>query len=96
MFLCAALGIRAGDAEGIPPYARILAANSRGREVLRIAQEKSRIPILTKPAAVRELDDACKKVFILNSDAHDLYVLGYDAAEERRGNGDWRTSPRML
>ena len=96
MCLCAALGIRAGDAEGIPPYARILAANSRGREVLRITQEKSRIPILTKPAAVRELDDACKKVFILNSDAHDLYVLGYDAAEERRGNGDWRTSPRML
>ena len=96
MCMCAALGIHAGDAEDIPPYARVLAANSRGREVLRIAQEKSRIPILTKPAAVRELDDACKKIFVLNSDAHDLYVLGYSAAEERRGNGDWRTSPRML
>lgn len=96
MCMCAALGIHAGDAEGTPPYARVLAANARGREVLRIAQERSRIPILTKPATVRELDDACKKIFVLNSNAHDLYVLGYGAAEERRGNGDWRTSPRML
>ena len=96
MCMCAALGIHAGDAEATPPYARVLAANSRGREVLRTAQEKSRIPILTKPATVRDLDDVCKKIFILNSDAHDLYVLGYDAIEERRGNGDWRTSPRML
>ena len=96
MCMCAALGIQAGVSDGIPPYARVLAANARGREVLRIAQEKSKIPILTKPATVRELDDTCKKVFILNSDAHDLYVLGYSAVEERRGNGDWRTSPRML
>lgn len=96
MCMCAALGIQAGDADGIPPYARVLAANARGRAALRVMQDKSRIPILTKPATVRELDEHCKKIFILNSDAHDFYVLGYSAMEERRGNADWRTSPRML
>jgi len=96
MCMCAALGIQAGDADGIPPYARVLAANKRGRAALRIMQDNPRIPILTKPAAVHELDERCKKIFILNSDAHDFYVLGYSAMEERRGNADWRTSPRML
>ena len=96
MCMFAALGISAGSAEEIPPYARVLAANAKGREVLRIAQQKSRIPILTKPAFVRDLDAESKKIFVLNSDAHDFYVLCYSAVEERRGNGDWRTSPRML
>ena len=96
MCMYAALGIRAGDADGIPPYARVLAANDRGRAALRIMQDKSHIPILTKPATVRNLDDESKRVFVLNSDAHDFYVLGYSAMEERRGNADWRTSPRML
>lgn len=96
MCMYAALGIHAGEADGIPPYARVLAANDRGRAVLRILRDKSRIPILTKPATVHNLDEKSKKVFVLNSDAHDFYVLGYSAMEERRGNGDWRASPRIL
>lgn len=96
MCLCAALGIHAGDAAGTPPYARVLAADARGREVLRLAQQRAAVPILTKPASVRNMDGQSKKIFLLGSDAHDFYVLGCSAAAERRGNADWRTSPCVL
>lgn len=96
MCLCAALGIKRGQADGIPPYARILAANETGRLALNIMAEKSTIPLITKPATVKELSEECRNLFGLESAAHDLYVLGYAAKEERRGNADWRTSPKMI
>ena len=93
---CAALGVRSGMADGIPPYARLLAANARGREMLAELRESSEIPIVTKPASVRELGERSETVFSLGAAAHDLYVLGYRAAEERRGGADWRTGPRIV
>ena len=96
MCLCAALGVKRGQADGIPPYARILAANETGRAALNIMAEKSLIPLITKPAAVKELSEDCIKLFALESSAHDLYVLGYTAQEERRGNADWRATPKMI
>lgn len=96
MAMCAVLGISAGMSREIPPYARVLAANARGCALLREMDGKSRIPVITKPAAVKELDPECRAVFDLCSSAHDLYVLGYAAKEERRGGADWRTSPKII
>lgn len=96
MCLCAALGIRKGEAEGLPPYARILAANETGKAVLKTINDKASIPVITKPASVKELSVECRSLFEQCSSAHDLYVLGYNAVEERRGNADWRTSPKMM
>ena len=96
MCMCAALGIKASDSEGLPPYARVLAANDKGRSVLKIMSEKSAIPVITKPASVKELSIECRRLFELESAAHDLYVMGYSAKEERRGNADWRTSPKII
>ena len=93
---CAALGLREGMAASLPPYARLLAANSRGRELLGQWKESSPIPIVTKPSLVRELGGASEEIFSLGAAAHDLYVLGYRAAEERRGGSDWRTAPRIV
>ena len=93
---CAALGVRSGMSDGIPPYARLLAANARGREMLAELRESSEIPIVTNPASVRELGERSETVFSLGAAAHDLYVLGYRAAEERRGGADWRTGPRIV
>ena len=59
-------------------------------------RESSEIPIVTKPASVRELGERSETVFSLGAAAHDLYVLGYRAAEERRGGADWRTGPRIV
>ena len=96
MTMCACLGVREGMAEGVPPYARLLAASERGRELLRRAQDKSRIPIITKAAAARQLPRETLSVFELGSGARDLYVLGYRAAAERRGGTDWRTGPALM
>lgn len=96
MTMCACLGITEGMAEGLPPYARLLAATERGRALLRQAQDKSRVPIITKPASARRLPRETLGIFELGSGARDLCVLAYRAAAERRGGGDWRTGPAMV
>lgn len=96
MCMCAALEVKAEDCVGLPPYARVLSANEKGRAALKLMSEKSSIPILTKPAAVNELSGHCQKLFALGSAAHDLYVMGYEVRAERRGGADYRTSPSML
>ena len=94
--LCAALGVENGMAGGVPPYARLLAATARGRELLGEMKKNSAVPIVTKPAAVRELDGESERIFTLGAAAHDLYALGWRAAEERRGGADWRTGPKII
>ena len=96
MIMCAALGITAEMADGIPPYARVLAANERGCALLKEINTKTRIPILTKPASVKDLGRESQKLFALGSKAHDLYALGYTAKEERKGGLDYRTSPKII
>lgn len=96
MCLCAALGVRDGMSRGLPPYARILAANARGRELLHELRDSAPIPILAKPAAARDLGRECEALFTLGAKAHDLYVLGYPAEGERRPGMDWRTGPVIV
>ena len=89
MVLCAALGVRADTGGSTPPYARLLASTERGRALLRGAK----IPVVTKPAAVRDMDGEIQRIFTLTADARDLYVLGCESPDERRGGSDWRTGP---
>lgn len=96
MIMCAALGVTSGMTDGVPPYTRVLAVNGRGREILRAAAGTTDIPIVTKPADVRALSPRCAGLFALGADAHDLYVLGRRASEERRGGADWRTGPCIV
>jgi predicted nucleotidyltransferase len=96
MSMCAALGVKAGMADGVPPYARLLAASERGRDILREIGEKTRIPTITKPAAVREMNRDIRALFDLECSATDLYALGFTAREERRGGREWRTSPLLV
>ena len=96
MALCAALGVTKERSAGLPPYLRVLAANARGRALLRQMAEASALPVITKPAAVKELSADVQRVFEVTAAAHDLYVLGYAEAERRRPGEDWRHSPAML
>ncbi|MDE5565148.1 MAG: nucleotidyltransferase family protein [Oscillospiraceae bacterium] len=52
--MCALLGIRKEILLLDPPYARVLAFNERGRELMGIAQKKSHIPIHTSLAKLRD------------------------------------------
>ena len=94
--MCACLGIKAGMNEGMPPYARVLAANERGCELLHAFSRKSSLPILTKPAAVRQLSPESVKLFALGAQAHDFFTLAYPSPGERKGNQDWRKSPVIV
>ena len=94
--LCACLGVQAGMADGTPPYARVLAANDKGREVLRERSAKTVLPFVTKPAAVRELGREPEHLFTLGADAHDFFALSYTSLEERRPGADWRTGPKIV
>ncbi len=93
--LAACLGVE-GLPEGAPPYARVLAANGRGRALLRELAKSGGTPLVTKPAAVKKLPAEARAVFALGADAHDLYVLGYGDTALRRGGEDWRRGPFLL
>ena len=88
---CAWLGVTAADSEGMPPYVRVLAANSRGCELLKTAKKNT--TVITKPAAARKLDERGRHLFELEARATDLYVLGGETAENRRGGTEWEISP---
>lgn len=96
MCCCAALQIPAQLQEGTPPYARVLAANTMGCGLLREMRKRSRIPILTKPAAVRGLSEACQRVFQAESAAHDLWRLASGRVQDRAGGSLWRYSPIII
>lgn len=92
MAMCAALGVRAGDSAGIPPYARVLAMNDRGRRLLRGCKGNSGIPVLTKTAAVRELPERAQRIFARECAADDFYALAY-SGERRMCGMDWKKGP---
>lgn len=94
--LSAALGLRAVDAAGTPPYLRVLAANGRGRALLRRMETTARLPLVTRPAVVRTLDERVQRVFDLGAAAADLLALGYADAAQRTGDRDWRSGPVIV
>ena len=96
MIMCAALGINSGAGEGTPPYIRVLAANEKGCAILKKMKEKASLPVITKPAEINSLDPEAQECFALESAATDLFVLGFSAREERRGDRDYRISPLII
>ena len=96
MCVCACLGVKAGMNAGVPPFARVLAANAKGCALMREINNKNDIPLISKPASVRFLSADCTKLFAIGAAAHDLFVLGYGAQEHKKGGADWKTSPIIV
>lgn len=93
MVLSAYLGIQAGDSAGAPPYARVLAFNKTGQKLLRDVGKTGTVPVVTKPASARELPETAARIFALEAQSTDLYVLGYRDPQQRVGGQEWRLSP---
>ena len=53
----------------------MLAFNDRGRDLLRQMKERAALPIITKPAHVRKLDETSRRLFELEARCTDLYDL---------------------
>ena len=79
-----------------PPYIRMLAADEKGRAYLRQAAAKTTIPVVTKPAAVKNLGVRARTMFAVGASAHDLYTLSFLSIEDRKGGADWRTGPKIV
>lgn len=90
--MCACLGVKSGMNKGVPPYARILAANDKGCAILKSLKKSSDIVIVNKPAAIRKQSQECIDLFALGASAHDLYTLMYPAVGERKVQRDWKTN----
>ena len=93
MVMCAALGICAGDADGVPPYLRVLAFDARGAALLRKMKTCAVLPVIVKSARVRDESEAVRRVFDLGSRAHDLYALGWENRSAQAADGDYRAAP---
>lgn len=94
MTLWAYLGLTAVDVPDRPPYLRVLGCTVRGREVLRAAKKSSRLPILTRPARARELDEAGRRLFALEARCTDLYDLCLDPIPPP--GREWTAGPVIL
>ena len=94
LVLWAWLGITAADVPESPPYLRVLGMNGRGRAILRGMKENARLPLLTKPAHARTLDEPGRTLFEQEARFTDLYDLCLD--EIPVPGREWTQGPVLL
>lgn len=75
IILCALLGITRESFQSPPPYLRVLACNANGFDILRIARDTAKLPIIMKTADVRTLDRQAQSVFERECRCDDIYAL---------------------
>lgn len=93
MLMCAFLDVPASLSALPPPYARVLAFNDRGREVLALARESSSVPVITKPAHIRQLSSRAQEIFEKEVFASALYSLALPAWKRLPPGDEWRRNP---
>lgn len=69
------LGVPKTAPDAKPPYLRILAANTRGKEIL--SNAKPQIPLLHRASQVEKMDEECKRLWELECRATDLHALAF-------------------
>lgn len=57
------------------PYIRVLGFNEKGASLLKLCKEKSKLPIITRPADLKNLSENAKRIYELECKARDLYSL---------------------
>lgn len=77
------IGITKSDLEILPPYARVLAVNERGRDILSKAKETASIPVNTSLAKLAATGEEAKRFAQLEGKASDIFAL----AQEKIGKG---------
>ena len=96
LLLAAYLGVTPEDIPQRVPYLRVLACNSRGREVLRCMKTTAAAPVLTRSADVRRLDAGAQRLFALTARAEEQYTLAYPSLAAAKPGSAWTTTPVIL
>ena len=94
LLLWAYLGLTAADFMDTPPYLRVLGFNQRGQVLLKQMKKSAALPVLTKPAHTRNLDEAGQKLFALEARCTDLYDLCF--ADVPAPGREWTCDPVRL
>lgn len=94
LLLWAYLGLTAEDFPETPPYLRILGFNHRGQALLKQMKQKATLPVLTKPAHARSLDEVGRRLFELEARCTDLYDLCFENIPAP--GREWTTDPIRL
>lgn len=94
--MCAWLGIDAAASAELPAYLRVLGCNERGRAVLARLRDASALPVLVKPADVRNLSAAAQAQFEREARVTELYSLAYPSLEQAVPGAEWRAGPVVL
>lgn len=71
----AMIGVRREALKVAPPYARVLAFNDRGRELLGYARKRSAVPMHTSLAKLRDTSPICRAFVAMEERASDVYGL---------------------
>ncbi len=90
MIFCAYLGVTRQEAQSKPAYARVLAFNDKGRQVLKLARKQAALPLITKPAHAFDLGGHARTIFEREALACDLYHLALPAWKDIPWGADWR------
>lgn len=77
--LHAFMGFTKDDYKVNPPYIHVLAMNDKGKEILKEAKEKTKLPIVTKASDFDELNEYGKHVFSLEDMCTDVFSLSSPA-----------------
>ena len=77
-----------------PPYARLLGASCRGREVLNNRRKSGQIPFITKFADA-DFKAPYKELLRLDAKATDIQHFLFHNPAARNGLADWKTPPVM-
>lgn len=94
IILWAYLGITEADRSSTPPYLRVLGMNRTGRALLREISKHSELPILTKPAHIRNMSGQAQRLFELEARATDLYDFCFPNLSPC--GAEWTRSPIIL
>ena len=94
LMLWAYLGLTTEDFPQNPPYLRVLGFNERGQVLLKQMKKAAALPVLTKPAHARALDEAGRRLFEIEARCTDLYDLCFD--EIPAPGREWTTDPVRL
>ncbi len=86
------IGITKDDLKILPPYARVLAFNERGREILSLCKE-SRIPVSTSLSRLSASGYEAERFAFLEGRASDVYGLSLEDAGSKED--DFRASVRI-
>ncbi|ADL07808.1 nucleotidyltransferase [Thermosediminibacter oceani] len=72
-----------------PLYIRVLGFSQKGAEILRKIKEKSRLPVITRTAEYKNLENPARRMFEIDLLASDIYSLAKPSKSNRRGGTDF-------